>query len=340
MDKEKQHKIISLKSICLIVGCLLVGALLGRFFNFTKASLPVHNQEDIHEIRSGGYKYINPLLECNNNELNFTELRPFSDKVKALVNQISQDDNGVNSVAVYFRDLNNGPWFGIDNTAKFLPASLLKVPMMIYYFDRSENDPDILKQTYTFNENEQTKAIVQLIPPSQSLQEGQNYTVEDLITRMIKFSDNKALYLLNQHADINGLAKVYSDFGVDMGTPENPSPTVTVQKYASFFRVLFNASYLDRDLSEKALSLLANAEFNDGLVAGVPAEIEVAHKFGEREVAGISEKQLHDCGIVYYPGHPYLLCVMSRGKQMDNLKNAIKQVSALVYNEVDSQYKK
>jgi beta-lactamase class A len=337
MDKEKQHKIFFLKVAAVMAVCLLAGIVLGRFSSAQKLITKVDHSDDVKEIRSGGYKYINPLLECNGDELNFTELKPFSDKVNALVNEINQQNKDVNSVAVYFRDLNNGPWFGIGNTLKFLPASLLKVPMMIYYFNRSEDEPDVLKQTYTFNENDQTRAIVQLIPPSESLQEGQSYTVDDLITRMIKFSDNKALYLLNQHADINALAKVYEDFGVDMGTPENPSPSVTVQKYASFFRVLYNASYLDRNFSEKALGLLANAEFNDGLVAGVPQGVTVAHKFGEREVSGISEKQLHDCGIVYYPNHPYLLCVMSRGNKMDELANSIKQVSALVYSEVDKQ---
>jgi D-alanyl-D-alanine carboxypeptidase len=238
MDKEKQHKIFFLKSAAVMVVCLLAGIILGRFSSAQKLStVSNHHPDDVHEIRSGGYKYINPLLECNGDELNFTELRPFSDKVNAMVNEINRQNKDVNSIAVYFRDLNNGPWFGIDNAAKFLPASLLKVPMMIYYFNRSEDEPDILKQTYTFHEDDQTKAIVQLIPPSESLQEGQSYTVDDLITRMIKFSDNKALYLLNQQADIAALAKVYEDFGVDMGTPTNPTPTVTVQKYASSSRI-------------------------------------------------------------------------------------------------------
>jgi hypothetical protein len=37
--------------------------------------------------------------------------------------------------------------------------------------------------------------------------------------------------------------------------------------YASFFRVLFNASYLNRKDSEKALALLTKVAFRDGLIA-------------------------------------------------------------------------
>jgi beta-lactamase class A len=110
--------------------------------------------------------------------------------------------------------------------------------------------------------------------------------------------------------------------------------------YAIFFRVLFNASYLDKEYSEKAMELLAQSDFNDGLVAGLPRGVIVAHKFGERgNLPGSSDYQLHDCGIVYYPNHPYLLCVMSRGNDIQHLENSIAQVSRFVYDEIDNQYK-
>jgi hypothetical protein len=47
--------------------------------------------------------------------------------------------------------------------------------------------------------------------------------------------------------------------------------------------------------------------------------------------------QLHDCGIVYYPHKPYLLCVMTRGKSSDDNSKMIAEISKLVYREVDTQ---
>ena len=113
---------------------------------------------------------------------------------------------------------------------------------------------------------------------------------------------------------------------------------LSAENYASFFRVLFNASYLSRSLSEKALSLLAQSDFKDGLVAGVPPGIKVAHKFGFR-ITGINGeiKQLHDCGIIYYPRHPYLLCIMTSGKSYEYLDDAIKELSRVVYQEIGRQ---
>jgi len=65
----------------------------------------------------------------------------------------------------------------------------------------------------------------------------------------------------------------------------------------------------------------------------------VSHKFGEGGVMG-GERQLQDCGIVYYPGRPYLLCVMAKGTKLENLEKFIKAVSRLVYYSVDTSVRK
>ncbi len=66
----------------------------------------------------------------------------------------------------------------------------------------------------------------------------------------------------------------------------------------------------------------------------------VAHKFGERSFLDKKTKQLHDCGIVYHPAKPYVLCVMTRGDDFDKLSAVLRSVSALVYQEVDAQQKR
>ena len=86
------------------------------------------------------------------------------------------------------------------------------------------------------------------------------------------------------------------------------------------------------------MNILAQSEFKAGLVSGVPATIEVAHKFGEHSEEGMV--QLHDCGIVYYPRHPYLLCIMSKGPNFEFLDDAIVGVSKIVYGAVDEQHGK
>ena len=82
--------------------------------------------------------------------------------------------------------------------------------------------------------------------------------------------------------------------------------------------------------------LLSKAEFNEGLVAGVPQNITVAHKFGERNFNN-QTFQLHDCGVIYAK-RPYLLCIMTKGPDFKDLSSAIKQISSKVYTEFTSKY--
>ena len=68
----------------------------------------------------------------------------------------------------------------------------------------------------------------------------------------------------------------------------------------------------------------------------------VAHKFGERGIIGqdgIEQKQLHDCGIIYYPNHPYILCVMTRGYKLAELEEIVRTVSKNIYQEVERKDK-
>ena len=114
---------------------------------------------------------------------------------------------------------------------------------------------------------------------------------------------------------------------------------LTVQEYSRFFRVLFNASYLNSQLSEKALGYLAETDFKDGLLLAVPSLVQVAHKFGEYSDGEEYSKQLHECGIVYYPDHPYLLCIMTKGSSFEDTDKTISDISKTVFQEIDRQHK-
>jgi len=154
---------------------------------------------------------------------------------------------------------------------------------------------------------------------------------------MIINSDNDALAMLDDSFWDNESNKVQKDLGVEVSDGNSTDDFITVKGYASLFRILFNASYLSRDNSEKALKMLSGVEFKKGIVAGVPPEIVVSHKYGERQLCDIS--QLHDCGIVYYPNHPYLLCIMTRGSDYNKLASVIKDISKTIYTDLNIRYK-
>lgn len=289
------------------------------------------------EVRLDGYKYISPLLECEYNQaIGEREYRPSKNKIASFVTE-EINKKTISHASVYYRDLNNGPWFGIEEKENFSPTSLLKLPVLIAYFKQAEEDRTLLQKKLTYKKV--PAPIEQSFTPENLLVDNKKYTIEELLEHMIVYSDNNALFLLEKNIDEKKIDAVTKDLGIEIATDSTPEDYMSVRSYASLFRVLYNASYLNKEMSEKALTILGKVAFTKGVVAGLPNTITVAHKFGERELEnGI--KQLHDCGIVYYPKHPYLLCVMTRGTNYENLSSAISNVSRKIYEDIDNRYNK
>ena len=283
---------------------------------------------------SQNYQLINPLLECDtsDNSPNF-QLQ----SLKKILNQEiinQQKQSNLTHVSLYYRDLNNGPWLGINENSLFTLASLIKVPIMIATFKQAENNPLLLDQKIlappSFSNQEQYLA------PSLTLTPNQEYSLLELVERMIIYSDNRAKDLILQQIGDDSVLQVFSDLGLDTQKiiDQTDNNTISVRDYSSFFRILYNSSYLNKDMSEKALKILSRVKYDQGLNQLLPKDITVSHKFGERYYYNSQEKQLHDCGIIYQPQHPYLLCIMTQGDDYQKLSAAISQLSFLLFNQL------
>lgn len=308
---------------------LVAGAALGYW-----GGSPRRSAEPNPALRQKGETLISPLLDYADLE-GFVDVNP-SRAVKALVKRIVAAKRATR-LAVYFRDLDNGPWFGEDLYAEFSPASLLKVPVLIAVLKQAEAEPGLLERRieYAAAPVQESQSII----PRSPLKLGRTYSVDEFLRAMIVHSDNNAAFALLSRVKPEQLDAVYRQLQVSIPDPKRPEDWLTVKQYSAFFRILYNASYLNQPMSKKALDLLTRVEFKEGIVAGVPPGTVVAHKFGERRLADSDLVQLHDCGIVYYPQQPYLLCVMSRGRDLFKLTEVLREVSAEVYREVDAQVK-
>lgn len=326
----------NIRHLGLIVLALAVGGVGGYLIPHPKSSptpLACQGGKATTEARQGGYTYINPLLEC---ELNSPlENTPELSTLKhALEDQIASltSSTHISRIALYFRDLNNGPWFGIHEDDTFTPASLLKTPMMLAYLKLAETDPNLLSRRLTFKPRGEPESPY---PGIASLRPEASYSVQELIERMIIYSDNDAFDTLTLNIDEARLQAVHKDLGLAYPDPTTPEDFITVKEYAGLFRVLYNASYLSRNMSELALSILSRASYQDGLVKGVADGTVVAHKFGVRRTRE-NANQLHDCGIIYLPNHPYLLCVMTKGDDLAVQTDALGKLSAQVFSTIKS----
>jgi beta-lactamase class A len=286
------------------------------------------------------YPLINPWLRCEP-EQNLLKKKEFSDFRVGLEKKIDgwKAQGRVSHVSVYLRDLQFGPWMGINEQESYSAASLLKVPVMFAVLKKAERNPAILGQRVKI-----TAEIIdhsfQEFSPAHKVVVGKVYTVDELLYFMIAYSDNNAknalgVYLQLLSPEESLIEQTMEELGL-VGLYRTLSDEVTIKQAASLFRILYNASYLSKDKSEKALELLSESAFTDGIASGLPSDITIAHKFGERENED-GVKQLHDCGVVYHPDGHYLLCIMTRGSNEKELATVIADISREIATEIKSR---
>ena len=295
-------------------------------------------------LNSDAYSFINPLLSCNFSAISaFPQDDAMNETVSAVIRQ-HEALGDIASGSVYFSDFSTAHFTNVNSAFKYYPSSIAKIPIMMAYYELAEGSSSILDREITYpaggqdlNAYQETKPAVPLVP-------GRTYTMEELIEHMIKYSDNNAAQLLFAAGNQDAITGVYNDLQIPFeGTvTANNLDFMTPQQISALFRVLYNATYLSRTYSEKALALLSQSDFREGLVAGVPSSTVVSHKFGIVALLanGIeTNRELHDCGIVYAPNHPYALCIMTRGSALDpdsltRMETTIADISRAVYSKV------
>ncbi len=310
---------------------LLFSLVFGFLFSFTSNQL--FNKKQVSNSTSDSQKqsilnapntdqpFINPFLSYVGG---LPELKPFKSKIQTIVDN-AKSSGRAKEISVLFRSMGNGYQFGINRKEKYYPASLLKVPVMMAYLKQAVVSPGLMDKKVKFG-----KPYVG-VPPNMvanKVELGKEYTIRELIEKMVVVSDNDATLLLNDNIDPSAYRNTLKELGLSI--PEQSTPDnnfMGVEDYGRILRILYNASYLNRDLSNFALMLLSKAQYGDGIVSGTGSK-QVAHKFGEWMYNG--EYQLHDCGIIYDSNQPYMLCIMTKGKDIKVLASVIAQISAAV----------
>ena len=319
--------------ILISIGALIVGWFGSSIYN----SHFVDTSKDIVPLRenSPDYKFINPLiLMTDKRKINFEEYTDLESKIS---NYISTAKKGgsVKDVSIYFMDLNSAEWIGVNEESLYAPSSMLKVSVLLGYLKLAEDNPLVLSEKLYYNP---TSIGGQYYKPRQ-LAVGY-YSVEELLKQMIIESDNDAMRALDD-AHIDEILSIYKDLKLpdpNGDALDNMSP----RAYSRLFRAIYNGAYISHSSSEEALKLLSQTDFNLGLVSGATSTI-VSHKFGELtdiENGVVQEKELHDCGIVYFPGKPYFLCVMTRGNSdtdFPSLQKIISDISSITFNYMEAR---
>ncbi len=284
------------------------------------------------------YDLLNKSALCDQNnttyrsELNYIPLR------EDIANAVTSLKNSkrVSDISVFFRDLKSGPRIGVQDSVTYDAASLMKVPALIAILHLADIYPGFLDQRLTAPASF-PPGMSNTDQPNETIQPNTSYTIHELLEKMIKYSDNLSAGMLSDEVinnpQYNEVQHTFQDLGM-IRTLNGKIGELSMQSYAILFASLYNTWYLSDAMSQYALQLLSQTNFTSGIVAGIPENVRVAHKFGTFQTDNKSE--LHDCGIVYHPITPYVLCILTNGSDPSDEATAIASISHIVYADVDA----
>jgi beta-lactamase class A len=283
--------------------------------------------------RLNGYKHIRPLL--------FVERACETDNYYPLKSQLAEMISGfksqgiIASASVYVRIFKNGEWFGLNEDEKYDPASLMKVPILITWLRMEEDHPGTLNRVLVMNAPVSNMKKQEY--GTDKTQIGHGYKVKDLLRSMITESDNMATALLNRNMDSVYFKNTFMDLGLREPGWNDTSYPITVAEYSRFMQTIYNATYLTIKDSEYAAELLTHTEFTKGIARELPTEIAVSHKFGEAGDADMH--QLHESGIVFLNSTPYIITIMTRGRDLEKLPDVLSHISKVTYDYMNAAVK-
>ena len=281
-------------------------------------------------VRNKNYKFISPILYVEN-ECESPNLSPLKNTLQKIIDQ-NVANKTIHNASIFLIKFNTNEALLINKNEKYAPGSLLKISILIAMLKMSEKDNNLLDKKITFTQTSKNNKVPTIV--SNSIKIGQSYTIKELLKYMIVYSDNNAASLIAKNIDGTILKLLFSDIGLSTPDLNSNDLFLSVNELSFFMRVIYSGNYLTKANSEFALELLSQGDYKNGLLKDIPSTIIIAHKFGEsgNEV----EKQLHETGIIYANNNPYLLTVMTKGNNRDELANFISEISKTVYQNNSS----
>jgi len=190
--------------------------------------------------------------------------------------------------------------WGINQERQLTAASLIKLPIVAAFYRQVETGELSLDQVYRLKEDDKVGGAGSL----QYQPAGKELTLAEVAGLALSQSDNTAAEILINLVGRKAINSLILEWG--MGETDLENNLTSAEDISLFFRKLYRGEIVGDEFKERILADLTETIFEDRIPTGVPEGIRVAHKVGT-EVGVVS-----DAGIVFLPGKPFVLVILSQ----------------------------
>jgi beta-lactamase class A len=273
-------------------------------------------------------------------------IAPLGEAVEALIRDARAED-----VGVAFHDLATGEELVIHADATFHAASTMKVPVMMEVFRQAEektlslDDRIVVKKEFA-SIVDGKPFLLQVEDDSETglyRRMGERMTIRELMRLMITESSNVATNLLVERVTAARTSAFMKQLGTESirvlrGVEDNRAfargmnNTLNARSLMQILKRLAERQVVSVKASEEMIAILRGQKFAEGIPAGLPAGVTVAHK------TGAFGQVYHDAAIVEPPrGKPLVLVVLTRGiKEPARAHKLVAAIARAVYQHAEA----
>lgn len=236
--------------------------------------------------------------------------------------------NGKDTIGLYFEYLPSGVSVGVNDQLTTNVASLLKVPLAMAIYHQIELSNMQLNDSLTIEAKYLDDRSGDVWKRGANAQISVKEAIEESLIR----SDNTASSVLLANLPKGGLENVF-DFLDIPKIKDGAFIVLSPFYYSSVLRSLYLAAYLNPAHSNEVLDILSRTKFTSQIPSGVGDSVKVAHKVGEYEIGTTQTITHSDCGIIYIPQRPYILCLMTKLDRPEADKH-MSELSRIIYKYI------
>ncbi|TNE82046.1 MAG: hypothetical protein EP332_01850 [Bacteroidetes bacterium] len=290
-------------------------------------------------VKETPYRYTRETLSDSDSSLTHAWLEMLNQTLDSIVNHYEAQED-IQAIAVHYCDLNTNTRVSIHPEQKFIPASLLKVPTLVGLLKLVEANKANLSDLTDVPHVEDIHDYMNW-EENEVYQQWQNrpYSLAELADIMVRFSDNRATLAILYYID--GKQPGFLEETEDQlqakipNSATNTEDIILVTHLSGIYNALYNHNFLNYEHSEMALKMLSNSQYKAGFKKAIPATVQLAHKHGIRinqnAPANGFPIQLHETGIIYVAGRPFILSVMTKGRNIDKQRQVLQAFASDCY---------
>jgi beta-lactamase class A len=235
-------------------------------------------------------------------------------------------ENAQGTYGIVIRNLSTGESVEVNADDTFLAASLYKVWIMAVVHDAYRSGDIYPTEAITVDMADLINKYD--IDPAEAQQaEGEiTATAEEAIAKMITISDNNTALMLTDLVGRPAVSAFLERQGFESSSSGDGTPATTPDDMADFFHKLYRGELAGEDSTASMVAVLKKQELNYAIPKYLPKGTAVAHKTGRRET------YTHDAGIVFGPGGPYVMVLMSDSGVPPDAEERMAKLARSVYD--------